>query len=306
MSAVQDLPLAQMRRARREDLPAVRRLLRSARWDFHGVADEDLPGLIERGLGVVAEEGSTTWGFLGVELEPRPATLLPGAPARGQLRALALRAGRWPRESIPELVAAARALLPRDALPVQITAYIQESWMLRALSEAGFELLDQIIFLRLEDLARPAPAAQAAAAPAHLRTGGPADAAALAALDATTFDPVWHFAADDVTEMLMRGRVCVAELDGRIVGYTAMLANSLEEAQLARIGVAAGVQGRGVGRQLLDDAVAFARTQGYRSVLLNTQESNTRSQALYAAAGFQRTRDVIPVLALTVNSAAPA
>ena len=294
-----------MRRARKEDLPAVRRLLRTARYGFHSVADEDLPGLIERGLGVVAEEGRTTWGFLGIDIEARPATLPPGAPSRAQVRAIALHQGRWPRDHLPELVATARALLAPGLLPLQITVYVQEGWMLRALSDAGFELLDQIIFLRLHDLAAPV-SPPTAEPPARLRPGGPADVPALAALDAAAFDPVWHFAADDVTEMLMRGRVCVAELDGRLVGYTAVLANSLDEAQLARIGVAPGAQGHGVGRQLLDDAVAYAHAQGYRSVLLNTQESNTRSQALYAAAGFQRTRDVIPVLAITLSSGPPS
>lgn len=300
MSALQGLPGMQVRRARREDLPALRHLIATARYVLHGLADEDLPGLIERGVGVLAEEGRTTWGFLGIEIEPRPPTLPAAAPARGQVRAVALHPGRWPRDHVPELVSAARAMIPAGALPIQIVAYVQEAWLLRALTDAGFDLLDQIIFLRLEHLARYVPPSATPGHCAHLRPGSPADVATLAALDAAAFEPIWHFAANDITEMLIRGRVCVAEVEGRPAGYTAILPNSQQEAQLARIGVAPDLQGLGIGRQLLEEAIDYTRTQGYSSLLLNTQESNTRSQRLYTAAGFKRTRDVIPVLSLTL------
>jgi ribosomal protein S18 acetylase RimI-like enzyme len=59
-------------------------------------------------------------------------------------------------------------------------------------------------------------------------------------------------------------------------------------ARLNAIGVQPDLHGRGVGRFLLDDAVALAREEGAVSLTLMTAETNARARRLFVSAGFQR------------------
>jgi ribosomal-protein-alanine N-acetyltransferase len=58
---------------------------------------------------------------------------------------------------------------------------------------------------------------------------------------------------------------------------------------LTRIAVHPNWQGYGVGRELLAAAIGKAASHGARSLTLNTQVSNQRSQQLYRSFGFQAT-----------------
>ncbi len=58
-------------------------------------------------------------------------------------------------------------------------------------------------------------------------------------------------------------------------------------ARLNAIGVQPDMQGRGVGRFLLDRAEALARDEGAVSITLMTAETNTRARRLFASGGFQ-------------------
>jgi ribosomal protein S18 acetylase RimI-like enzyme len=58
-------------------------------------------------------------------------------------------------------------------------------------------------------------------------------------------------------------------------------------ARLNAIGVQPDLQGRGVGRFLLEHAEALARGEGAVSLTLMTAETNARARRLFASAGFQ-------------------
>jgi ribosomal-protein-alanine N-acetyltransferase len=102
---------------------------------------------------------------------------------------------------------------------------------------------------------------------------------------------------------LIRCRVQFAWWQDRLAGYSALCANSRSEGQLARLAVHPDLQGRGIGRALVTDAIAYAGGE-YRTLVLNTQTHNTRSQALYRRLGFRAVGTPMPVLARLVERAA--
>ena len=286
-----------------DHLDALRRLISVARYSYKNIGDEDLRLIIEKGVVMLAYDGPALWGALGIGLEDRPATLPGDALNRGSVNVAAFMPGFWPGEWIPLLLDEVVQTLPENTLPLQIASYGPANWMERGLTSAGFEIDAQIVSMALDKLQQtafiPQSLAQSLAPapePAQLRAATPEDLPAVAVLDAQVFEPLWHFGHSHLLELLWRGQIQLAILDEEIVGYSALLNNSRSEAQLARLAVATGLQGKGIGRQLLADAIENCRKLGYRRLALNTQLSNLRSQKLYTSFGFRQFGEKIPVL----------
>lgn len=81
-------------------------------------------------------------------------------------------------------------------------------------------------------------------------------------------------------------RLWVAERDGRLVGCIAIVAVSDNVAQLRWFLVEPGARGAGLGRRLMQEAVAFCRDRGYATICLWTVSALTRAAKLYRAFGF--------------------
>lgn len=90
--------------------------------------------------------------------------------------------------------------------------------------------------------------------------------------------------------------VLVAEQDGEVVGYA--YAGLEGHDYMALRGPAGALydvivdpahRGRGVGRQLLDAAIAALKTKGAPRVVLSTAQRNEPAQRLFERAGFRRT-----------------
>ena len=64
-----------------------------------------------------------------------------------------------------------------------------------------------------------------------------------------------------------------------------------EHLYLSRIGVLAHHRGRGVGRELIDDLVEFARDGGYRGIRLDVWSGNQLACRLYEHHGFRRSHE---------------
>ena len=77
----------------------------------------------------------------------------------------------------------------------------------------------------------------------------------------------------------------VRDESARLVGYF-LLMLSVDEAHLLNIAVRRDVQGQGIGRLLLDNAVACAREQGMNSILLEVRPTNKRAVMVYQRYGF--------------------
>jgi GNAT superfamily N-acetyltransferase len=85
------------------------------------------------------------------------------------------------------------------------------------------------------------------------------------------------------------GRLWVAEDDGRVVGAVGLTGISPQLGQLRWFLVEAAARGHGLGRALLDGALAFACASGYERVMLETFSELEGAARLYRAAGFVRT-----------------
>lgn len=73
---------------------------------------------------------------------------------------------------------------------------------------------------------------------------------------------------------------------GELLGYF-LLMMIVDEAHLLNVAVAEQKQGQGLGRFLLNQAVACARGSGMESVLLEVRPSNIRAFDIYQRYGFQ-------------------
>jgi putative acetyltransferase len=83
------------------------------------------------------------------------------------------------------------------------------------------------------------------------------------------------------------GQICIAEFDGAVVGCCALVVMEPGELELAKMTVAENSRGAGVGRRLLEFAIAEARRMNARRLYL---ESNTKAAAaihLYEQLGFR-------------------
>lgn len=110
---------------------------------------------------------------------------------------------------------------------------------------------------------------------------------------------LWEASADarDVLEdMLARpafymNRVACREEDGRVIGFVSVvfyksLLHKGGSALINELVVDAAQRGRGVGRTLLDEAIAEARTRGMDEIEVSTFFGNDAAIRLYRSAGF--------------------
>ena len=75
------------------------------------------------------------------------------------------------------------------------------------------------------------------------------------------------------------------EPDGRLAGYF-LLMPAVDDMHLLNITVRPDLQGRGIGRQLLDKVCALTREAGIAAVLLEVRPSNQNALSVYRHTGF--------------------
>jgi GNAT superfamily N-acetyltransferase len=148
---------------------------------------------------------------------------------------------------------------------------------------AGFLERQRIVVYRMQP---PLAAVHPSPYGATVRIGLPTDHAAAAALDAECFDGFWRYDHESLEHYFESERLGVAELEGRVIGYTLSTVHGVE-ATIGRLAVAPAHRGRGIGTALLADAVVYAARKGALAVTLCTQEENDDSRRLYRQAGFR-------------------
>jgi ribosomal protein S18 acetylase RimI-like enzyme len=108
----------------------------------------------------------------------------------------------------------------------------------------------------------------------------------------STFEP---YVAGPLAEFARSGtdreRLWVAEEGGRVVGCIAVVSASPRTAQLRWFLVDPSCRGNGLGKSLLDMAVAFAGERGYSDLVLWTESALTAAAHLYRKAGFRQVEE---------------
>ncbi len=107
------------------------------------------------------------------------------------------------------------------------------------------------------------------------------DAAVLAALHAACFADAWD--AKAIAQLLAGGAFAFHDDSGFVLARVAG-----GEAEILTLAVSAPARGRGLGRALLQAAIARAKAQGAEAVFLEVGADNPQALALYAALGFAK------------------
>ena len=82
-------------------------------------------------------------------------------------------------------------------------------------------------------------------------------------------------------------KVVLTRLDGKAAGCGALMLGAAGQGELKRMFVDPAARGIGLGRQLVDECIRFARICGYRKLTLWTQDNLRAARHIYQAAGFQ-------------------
>ena len=78
----------------------------------------------------------------------------------------------------------------------------------------------------------------------------------------------------------------IAEKNNSLVGFL-VITKILDQAEILKIGVKKEFQGKGIGKELLQKALAQLKKEGIREIFLEVRESNKIAQKLYEKLGFK-------------------
>ncbi len=268
--------------------------LLSGTWRRHGgLTLDDQATVLQSGLSTLAFMQQEAVGFLGV---------IPRTPAGSPTEA-------WADISLAAIdadraIATILASLLGQAFPVLqaagctgLTCLTALGWLRNGLLDAGFAEADQVVSYAHND-PRHLPEFTEVA---RLQTADMRDVDTILALNAAAFAPLWRYGDAAVMSWLLTAdRATMAYLGDEPVGFALTTRRSVGSyAHLNRVAVHPKAQGRGLGRQLVIDALCYAYEAGAPGLALNTQSSNAISRQLYEALGFRR---VDPVMSVLVHS----
>ncbi|MBE1553035.1 GNAT family N-acetyltransferase [Sporosarcina limicola] len=89
-----------------------------------------------------------------------------------------------------------------------------------------------------------------------------------------------------VEEYLENGECRVAEVEGEVVGVYVLVELNVETMEIMNVAVDERMQGRGIGKKLIRDAIQTVKGLGYKSIEIGTGNSSVGQLALYKKCGF--------------------
>ncbi|HRP56183.1 GNAT family N-acetyltransferase [Agriterribacter sp.] len=98
--------------------------------------------------------------------------------------------------------------------------------------------------------------------------------------------------ADETTDAIDKyihdsGIYTIKANGGESIGVYVLRQVNKDTAEIKNIAVAEAFQNRGIGRLLIDDAIARAREAGYREIIVGTADTGTRQLRFYEKNGFE-------------------
>jgi GNAT superfamily N-acetyltransferase len=275
------------------DRAAVAELL-ARTWRRQGnLAAEDQVALLQAGISPLAVAQDEAIGFLGLS-QRSVASAIPHGSAETwvDVDLVALNPDRRPERVLSALLEWVLPLLRRRGCS-GLVCLTSLSWLQESLVRAGFRQEDQVI-----TYVHNHHPLDAVPEPAHLRAAGGSDADTVLTINARAFAPIWQYDDSVVLSWLLTAdRAALAYVDDRPAGF-ALTTDGLpgNYAHLIRIATDPDFQGRGVGRQLVHDALQHAYTADAPGLALNTQAGNRVSRQLYESLGFRPTGQALSVL----------
>ena len=110
------------------------------------------------------------------------------------------------------------------------------------------------------------------------------DLDAVMAIEPNIYSHPWS--RGNFADSLKAGYSCwVYEHEGEVAGY-AVLMIVLDEGHLLNISIAKQLQGKGLGRALLEHMIDIARSRGVATMYLEVRPSNLAARSLYESMGF--------------------
>ena len=131
-----------------------------------------------------------------------------------------------------------------------------------------------------------------------IRSARRTDLSAVLEIDRASFDEFWTMdreALNAARKATPIHRYVVATIKSCVVAY-AVTGRSGSSTFLQRLGVDPQQRRKGLGSLLVGDALQWARENGGRSMLVNTQASNERALSLYEHLGFELAEEQLKVL----------
>lgn len=102
---------------------------------------------------------------------------------------------------------------------------------------------------------------------------------------------VGKYLAEFASSIKDREKLWIIEKNNEILGSMAIVEHTNTEAQLRWLLLHPDIRGKGLGKQLMDDAIAFCRANGYSSIFLWTEDLLKPAAKLYKTKGFQLTEE---------------
>ncbi|MDL4839955.1 GNAT family N-acetyltransferase [Aquibacillus rhizosphaerae] len=90
-----------------------------------------------------------------------------------------------------------------------------------------------------------------------------------------------------VEEHVNKGECFVAEQEQQVIGVYVLLPTRPETVELVNVSVVEEQHGRGIGKQLVMNAIRIAKTKGYKTIEIGTGNSSIGQLALYQKCGFR-------------------
>jgi ribosomal protein S18 acetylase RimI-like enzyme len=174
----------------------------------------------------------------------------------------------------------------------RVAAIAMQTWFQQILIDSGFENRQWIVMLEWQ---YQPWVYESEAQGIRIRSMSQTDLPDVQKVDAASFDSLWQNSLETLRRAFSQSLLAtVAETEAGIVGYQ-LSTGSGRRAHLARLAVHPALQGRGLGRVLLNDLFSKLVNNGIYKLSVNTQSDNVVSLSLYQRMGFIRTGEQYPV-----------